>query len=102
MSDKEILAQYIPEEAIDKVLNRIIEKKVHLKITRGRRTKLGDYRPPVRHSNHRISINHDLNPYAFLITFIHEFAHLLVTLKIFLMIRFLLFKTVKSLLKAKN
>ncbi len=78
MSDKEILAQYIPEEAIDKVLNRIIEKKVHLKITRGRRTKLGDYRPPVRHPNHRISINHDLNPYAFLITFIHEFAHLLV------------------------
>jgi len=49
-----------------------------LKITRGRKTKLGDYRPPVRHSNHRISINHDLNPYAFLITFIHELAHLLV------------------------
>ncbi|NOX87347.1 MAG: SprT family zinc-dependent metalloprotease [Chlorobi bacterium] len=78
MSDKEILAQYIPEAAIDKVLSRIIEKRVHLKITRGRRTKLGDYRPPVRHPNHRITINHDLNPYAFLITFIHEFAHLLV------------------------
>ena len=78
MSDKEILAQYLPEGAVDTALNLIIEKKIHLKITRGRKTKLGDYRPPVRHPNHRISINHDLNPYAFLITFIHELAHLLV------------------------
>ncbi len=78
MTEKEILAQYIPEAAVDGVLNRIIEKRIHLKISRSRKTKLGDYRPPVRHSNHRITINHDLNPYAFLITFIHELAHLLV------------------------
>ena len=78
MTDKEILSQYLPEDAVDSALNLIIEKRVHLKISRSRRTKLGDYRPPVRHPNHRISINYDLNPYAFLITFIHEYAHLLV------------------------
>jgi hypothetical protein len=37
---------------------------------------LGDYRPPIKHKYHRISVNHDLNKYQFLITLIHEFAHL--------------------------
>lgn len=54
----------------------IVKYKIQLKITRNRRTKLGDYRPPIHHPNHRISINHNLNPYSFLITFIHELAHL--------------------------
>lgn len=78
MKDRDVLAEYLPRDAVDSVLNRIIEKSIHLKITRSRKTKLGDYRPPVRHSNHRITINHDLNPYSFLITFLHELAHLLV------------------------
>lgn len=78
MTEKEILSEYIPENAVDEVLRWIKEKKIYLKITRARKTKLGDYRAPVRHSNHRISVNHNLNPYSFLITFIHELAHLLV------------------------
>jgi len=78
MTDRDILAQYLPEAAVDNLLHRIIEKKVHLKITRNRKTKLGDYRPPVRFTHHRISVNYDLNPYAFLITLVHELAHLVV------------------------
>lgn len=78
MNEKQILSAYLPSEAVDIVFNRIKSKNIHLKITRNRKSKFGDYRPPVYHENHRISINHDLNPYAFLITFIHEFAHLLV------------------------
>lgn len=78
MSEKEILSQYLPEAAVEKVYRAVVEHHIHLKITRGRKTKLGDYRPPIRHTNHRISINHDLNPYAFLITFVHELAHLVV------------------------
>jgi len=81
MSDdknRETLAAYLPEKAVDVVLEWIKSKQVHLKITKNRKTKLGDYRPPVRYKNHRISVNHDLNPYAFLITFVHEYAHLLV------------------------
>lgn len=78
MNEKQILSAYLPSEAVDIVFDRIKSKNIHLKITRNRKSKFGDYRPPVYHENHRISINHDLNPYAFLITFIHEFAHLLV------------------------
>jgi SprT protein len=78
MSEKEILSQYLPEAAVEKVYRAVVEHQIHLKITRGRKTKLGDYRPPVSHTNHRISINYDLNKYAFLITFVHELAHLIV------------------------
>lgn len=48
---------------------------VHLKIVRGRRTKHGDYR---RYPDGRtqITINATLNPYRFLMTTIHEIAHL--------------------------
>jgi len=76
MKEQEILAQYLPPQSVEMVYNWIIENKIHLKISKTRRTKLGDYRPPIRHPNHRITINHDLNPYAFLITFVHEVAHL--------------------------
>ncbi|NQT77465.1 MAG: SprT-like domain-containing protein [Bacteroidetes bacterium] len=51
--------------------------KIHLKITRKRSSKLGDYRSPHNGKGHHITVNHDLNPYAFLITLIHEIAHLI-------------------------
>lgn len=48
-----------------------------IKIVRARKTKLGDYRPPRRpNATPVLSINGDLNPYAFLITLVHEWAHL--------------------------
>ncbi len=75
-SDKKLLGQYLPAAAVEPVAKWIVSYKIHFTITRSRRTKLGDYRPPIRYSNHRITINHNLNPYAFLITFIHELAHL--------------------------
>jgi hypothetical protein len=47
-----------------------------IRLARPRRTKLGDHRPPGRgRAGHRISINDDLNPYAFLTTLLHEIAH---------------------------
>ena len=39
---------------------------------------LGDYRHPFGKKGHRITVNGDLNPYAFLTTFVHEMAHLFV------------------------
>lgn len=78
MEEKNVLSEYLPEGAVEEAFNWIVKKEVHLKISKQRKTKLGDYRPPVHHSNHRISINHNLNKYSFLITFVHEFAHLLV------------------------
>ncbi len=78
MKEKEILATYLPEAMVDPVFAWIVRHQIHLKITRSRVSKLGDYRPPQsRQAYHSISINHDLNPYAFFITFVHELAHLL-------------------------
>lgn len=77
-STKDILRKYIPEEAVEAVYYWLERKKIHLKITKNRTTKLGDYKPPIGYPTHRISINHGLNPYAFLITFVHELAHLIV------------------------
>ena len=53
-------------------------RSVHMRISRGRRSKLGDYRPPQKDNVHRISVNGDLNPYEFLITITHEIAHMAV------------------------
>lgn len=75
---REILKKYLPEGSVDRVLNWLDTYKIQLKITKSRNTKLGDYRSPLNGGAHRISINHDLNPYAFLITFVHELAHLIV------------------------
>jgi hypothetical protein len=75
---KAILEKYLPADTVEPVISYLQQYKVHLRISQGRTTKLGDYRPPGKDRGHQISVNHDLNPYAFLITLIHEFAHLIV------------------------
>lgn len=47
------------------------------KISKSRASKQGDYRHPFRGAGHKISVNNNLNPYAFLVTTVHEFAHLI-------------------------
>ena len=74
--NKAILKKYIPEHAIDKIADWIYVFDFKLKIRKSRSSKLGDYRAPAEGMNHRITINHDLNQYAFLITLVHEIAHL--------------------------
>jgi SprT protein len=80
MSKKEApltyLKKFIPEESAQLALDYLNQFKVHLTITRERKTVLGDYRHAVNGKNHRISINGSLNKYSFLITLIHELAHL--------------------------
>jgi hypothetical protein len=71
------LSQFLPDGATAPVLGFLQQFKVHLTITRARRTVLGDYRNAARDRNHRISVNGNLNKYAFLITLLHELAHLL-------------------------
>jgi len=72
------LSHYLPEGALPRVLDYLQQYKVHLTITLPRQTVLGDYRHPDDYSGHRISINGNLNPYEFLITLLHELAHLIV------------------------
>ena len=71
------LAHYLPPGSLELVLPLLEQHKVHLTITRERQTKLGDYRNAWGGKNHRISVNGNLNPFAFLITLLHELAHLL-------------------------
>jgi len=50
--------------------------RIDVRLSRPRRTKLGDHRPPGRgRTAHRITVNDDLNPYALLTTLLHEIAH---------------------------
>ncbi len=76
--DKQVLKKYLPADAVDMVYNSISSHKLQLRISRQRHSKLGDFRPGINGRPHRISLNHDLNPYNFLIVFVHELAHLVV------------------------
>src|SRR6186713_684964 len=71
------LAAFLPDNTFDKVVDYLHHYKVHLTVSRERKTVLGDYRNAVHGKNHRISVNGNLNKYSFLITLLHELAHLL-------------------------
>ena len=73
MSDT--LARYIPEHAVKPVFELIVANQVHLKIVNERQTRHGDYRRALN-GKHEITVNASLNRYKFLITLIHEIAHL--------------------------
>lgn len=70
------LRRWIPGQAAELILQYLNHYQVHLTITRERKSVLGDYRHATASANHRISVNGNLNPYSFLITLIHELAHL--------------------------
>lgn len=72
-----ILSQYMPAAAAPIIAKWIDYFQCEFKISRGRATKLGDYRHPYKGAGHKISVNNNLNCYAFLVTTVHEFAHLL-------------------------
>jgi SprT protein len=72
----EYLNNYLPPNAGQLVLQLLQQYKVHLTITRERKTVLGDYRHAHHHNAHCISVNGNLNRFSFLITLIHEIAHL--------------------------
>jgi len=72
----EVLRNYMPAEAAELASKWLIDYNFDLKITRERRSKLGDYMAPIKNNRHKITINHNLNEFSFLITFVHEVAHL--------------------------
>ena len=72
----EIVRPYLPVAAVDHVARLLEGLAVDLRVVRPRRSKLGDHRPPPSPLRpHRITVNADLNPYAFLTTLLHEVAH---------------------------
>jgi len=82
LSDKkEILSKYLPEKSVDLVIDLLDRYPCYLKIVNKRKTKHGDFKK-LPNGAYQITINNDLNEYRFLLTLIHEIAHL-VTFKRF-------------------
>ena len=71
----EVLSKYLPEHAVELCFELIKTNAVHLKIVNERQTRHGDYRKGLS-GKHEITVNANLNKYRFLITLVHEIAHL--------------------------
>ncbi|HEY2721261.1 MAG TPA: SprT-like domain-containing protein [Chitinophagaceae bacterium] len=71
------LQKFLPPNTYEAVLQYLQVYKVHLTVAQERKSILGDYRHRTHFSNHRISVNGNLNKFSFLITLLHELAHLL-------------------------
>ncbi len=72
----ETFQTYIPKASITPIFQLIKENNIHLKIVKERVTRHGDYRK-LPNGQHQITVNATLNKYRFLITILHEIAHLL-------------------------
>lgn len=73
---KQSLSKYVPEASLDLVIDLLDEYPCKLKIVNNRKTKHGDFRR-LTDGRYQITINNDLNNYRFLLTFVHEMAHLI-------------------------
>ena len=71
--------KYLPFGAFSIISTLLESSDLNIKIVRNRSTKYGDFNPCLHKKQApTISINNNLNPYSFLITFLHEFAHYIV------------------------
>ena len=72
---KEILNKYLPDDSVNRVIELLDKYPCYLKIVNNRITKHGDFRK-ISDGSYQITINYGLNQYRFLLTLIHEIAHL--------------------------
>ncbi len=72
---QETLEKYIPQASVAPIFQLIKKYNLHLKIVNERVTRHGDYRKKAN-GQHQITVNASLNSYRFLITLVHEIAHL--------------------------
>ena len=71
-----LLEKYLPENCLPYLKKWFGDYFIHIKITRGRNSKLGDYRK-MADKSHQITINSTLQPPLFFFVLTHELAHLL-------------------------
>lgn len=69
------LSKYIPENAVDLVQEMLVNHPVQLKIVNNRTSKHGDFKL-TKNGDFQITVNKSLNNYQFLLTLVHEIAHL--------------------------
>lgn len=71
-----ILEQYLPSDTQPFLRRWFASYKIHIRITRDRNSKLGDYRK-MPDKSHEISINSTLDRQLFFFVLTHELAHLI-------------------------
>lgn len=76
ISFQKSLTKYIGESAAVFVETETRGLVFHLKVTKSRQTKYGDYMESFGGKKQRITVNGNLDKYSFLITLLHELAHL--------------------------
>ena len=74
---EDALKSFLPAESLTLACDKLREYPHHLVITEPRSTKLGDFTADPRGGRHVLTVNGNLNKYAFLITLMHELAHLI-------------------------
>ncbi len=77
MTSREVFQKFVPTPSIEYCVKLYERLGFEFKIKKARQTKLGDYRFNPKTNRHTITINNDLNPYAFLVTYLHEVGHLI-------------------------
>lgn len=75
MTSEEVFKKFVPATSVSYCNKLYQQLGFEFKVKKARQTKMGDYRYDPRNGKHTISINNDLNPYAFLVTYLHEVAH---------------------------
>ena len=76
-----ILQTHVPASALEYCTSLWKQSPFELKVTKSRQTKVGDFTSKHTKNHPRITLNNDLNPYLFLVTYVHEVAHLRVYLQ---------------------
>lgn len=70
------ISRYVPPATVHYCSELWLLYKFRFVVKKKRASKLGDYTFNHILNQHTITVNGDLNPYAFLITYLHEVAHL--------------------------
>ena len=73
---RKILTNHLPASSIDYCVDLWQQIPFSFQVQKPRSSKLGDFRYRRDRKIQTITINSDLNPYQFLLTYIHEVAHL--------------------------
>ena len=70
------LEKYLPQNTLQYLRVWFSDYYIHIKVTRNRNSKLGDYRK-LPDNSHEITVNSTLTPQLFFFVLTHELAHLI-------------------------
>jgi hypothetical protein len=69
------IARFVPQQAVNQAYELWEKRPFRFVISKARNSKLGDFRMKPIDELAVITVNENLNPYNFLITYVHEVAH---------------------------